>query len=40
MFRDKVVAEDLQARDSALLRQRVGLDTSSVLLSIDRRRRH
>jgi hypothetical protein len=39
MFRDKAVAEDLRARDSALLR-RVGLDTSSVLLSIDRRRRH
>jgi hypothetical protein len=40
MLRDKVVAEDLQARDSALLRQRVGLDTSGVLLNIDRRRRH
>ena len=40
MFRDKVVAEDLRARDSGLLRQRAGVDTSSVLLSTDRRRRH
>ena len=40
MFRDKVAAEDLRARDSPLLRQRVGLDTSGVLLSIHRRRRH
>jgi hypothetical protein len=38
MFRDKVVAGDLRARDSALLRQRVGLDTNAALLSIDRRR--
>jgi len=40
MFRDKVVAKDLRARDSALLRQRGRVDTSSVLLSTDRRRRH